>query len=344
MSTILKALRRLEEDKQAQAARSLEQAVVEPAAARRRLGLGPSITAGIAAALGVIAIAWSLRPLWLPVAEPVPAVAARPADAVPSESLVAIEDAPRPPPSTPVALAPTTARSRIAAVRPPSGGSEAETPATVRPDPEALARAEAAVAARAERRARLAARTATPERSPAPMQAPVPQQAQAPTRAPAPRQGLPTQAPVPRQQAAKPAPVVAERTAPAPEAARSLSPSREPSPAPVVATAPERTPQPVPQALPPQVLPAVAAKPAKSNLARAAAQETPSAVGLAVQQIIWHPRAERRVAVVAVDGESIPRRLGEGAVVAGYTVARIGISDIELERDGVSTKRRVGSN
>jgi hypothetical protein len=84
-------------------------------------------------------------------------------------------------------------------------------------------------------------------------------------------------------------------------------------------------------------------EPEAPAVARSSAQAE-AAEALAVQQIIWHPRAERRVAVVSVKGESAPRRLGEGEEVAGYTIARIGVSDIELTRDGISTKRRVGSN
>jgi hypothetical protein len=37
-----------------------------------------------------------------------------------------------------------------------------------------------------------------------------------------------------------------------------------------------------------------------------------------------------------------PQRLAEGDVVAGFTVVEIGLSEVWLERDGVSLKRRVG--
>ncbi len=74
MSTILKALRRLEEDKRTQAAMSLDEAVLDPARpAGNRRGIGVSVAAGVMAALGVIAIAWSLSGLLLPASEGAPA-------------------------------------------------------------------------------------------------------------------------------------------------------------------------------------------------------------------------------------------------------------------------------
>jgi hypothetical protein len=63
-----------------------------------------------------------------------------------------------------------------------------------------------------------------------------------------------------------------------------------------------------------------------------------------VQQIIWHPTPNRRVAVLQVEGDASPRRVGEGDVVAGFTVAKIGLSDVELVRDGVTVTRRLGSS
>ena len=60
MSTILKALRRLEDDKRAEETRSLDQAVLEPAApVRSARGRRTRAVAGVMAAAGVIAIAWS---------------------------------------------------------------------------------------------------------------------------------------------------------------------------------------------------------------------------------------------------------------------------------------------
>jgi hypothetical protein len=129
----------------------------------------------------------------------------------------------------------------------------------------------------------------------------------------------------------KPDPAPDRDLEPAPKTA--AAPPRAVSPPPVAARPPARTPIQAPSQQPPT-----------SNLSRAAAMEEPVVVQVAVEQIIWHPRSERRVAVVRVAGEPAARRLAEGELVAGYTVAKIGVSDVELLRDGVSTKRRVGAN
>ena len=63
---------------------------------------------------------------------------------------------------------------------------------------------------------------------------------------------------------------------------------------------------------------------------------------LRVTRTIWHPNPDRRVAVVQLLGRP-PQRLGEGDVVAGFTVVQIGLAEVELERDGVVLQRRVGA-
>ena len=63
---------------------------------------------------------------------------------------------------------------------------------------------------------------------------------------------------------------------------------------------------------------------------------------LRVTRTIWHPSPDRRVAVVQLLGRP-PQRLGEGDVVAGFTVLQIGLAEVELERDGVILERRVGA-
>ena len=73
MSTILKALRRLEEDERAQAPVSLDEALLEsPARERHGLRVGTALATVSAALVGVIAVAWSLSGLWLPGSESLP--------------------------------------------------------------------------------------------------------------------------------------------------------------------------------------------------------------------------------------------------------------------------------
>ena len=67
MSTILKALRRLEEDERAQAPVSLDEALLETPAPERDGPRTGALVATVSVALvGVIAVAWSLSGLWLP--------------------------------------------------------------------------------------------------------------------------------------------------------------------------------------------------------------------------------------------------------------------------------------
>jgi hypothetical protein len=275
MSTILKALRRLEEDKRARAAPSLDEAVLEPAAASRRSssgGLAVSLGAGAAAAIGVVAIAWSLSDLWIPrTQEPAPATPVAALQTPPQESAptvtVAIVDAPRPPPITPVPIAQPSPLKRTQAIekRIAAGQKPASAPT------EAPAPAPETVVAK------------VPER-PAAVSAPAPRSV--------------------RRSVAKPASV----PPPAPESVVAKS-TPQPAPAPARVEIVERSP--VPE--------------------------------LAVQQILWHPTPSRRIAVFEVEGEG-SHRIGEGQVVAGFTVAKIGISQVDLVRDGVELKRRVGSN
>lgn len=308
MSTILKALRRLEEDKRAQAAMSLDQAVLDPAApASPRRGIGLGVAAGVMAALGVIAIAWSLSGLWLTGGEgglsqiqASSAKAAPPALETPSRvvkrdagkppgALERIEDAPRPPPVDPIPLTPSTAAARVEVFANPDeirgelqrlvGGSARQVDASG-PDPATAAAPDPEPAALVARQ--LAEDVAAKKSAPAPV---APKRA---AKAPAPE-------PVAVAKALIPAPAAV--SAPVPE------PVAEPSVAVI-----ERKP-------PPEIV---------------------------VREIIWHPNPARRIAVVELDGVESDR-LAEGDEIAGFTIAEIGLSDVELVRDGVTTKRRIGS-
>lgn len=288
MSTILKALRRLEEDKRTQAAMSLDEAVLDPARpAGNRRGIGVSVAAGVMAALGVIAIAWSLSGLLLPASEGAPAPLAPQRDmqvakreaAEPPKVPERIEDVPRPPPSDPIPLKPSTAAARIEAFA---------NPQKIRREMQRLAGGPIE-------------RVDEPESRVSPVPDPavrVVQKAALPKPAPAPvvEKSMPKAPPIP----ARPPAVVAKAPAPAPVS--------EPVADPPVAVI-QREPAPE----------------------------------IAVQEIIWHPNPARRVAIFEVDGAK-SQRIGEGDQIAGFTVAEIGLSDVELVRNGVAVTRRIGKN
>ena len=103
MSTILKALRRLEEDEHAQAPVSLDEALLESPAPERHGRRTGALWATVSAALvGVIAVAWSLSGLWLPASESlpesIPVASAETQEPVAPEVQVAQLEAANPPP------------------------------------------------------------------------------------------------------------------------------------------------------------------------------------------------------------------------------------------------------
>ena len=119
MSTILKALRRLEEDKRAQAARSLDQAVLEPARPPRSAGMQRGVVVGVLLSLGIVAVVWASGSALLsgsgaPDEDAKEAVEI--AQAAPEPAPPVVRDPARPaqPPVAP-AVRPPTARERIAA-------------------------------------------------------------------------------------------------------------------------------------------------------------------------------------------------------------------------------------
>lgn len=71
--------------------------------------------------------------------------------------------------------------------------------------------------------------------------------------------------------------------------------------------------------------------------------ERPAGPAFVVTQTVWHPSPSRRVAVVSLAGRDSPLRVGEGDVVDGFTVLKIGLASVGLVRDGVSFERRVGA-
>ncbi len=289
MSTILKALRRLEEDKRTRAAQSLEEAVLEPEAGSRRRGLPVKVGVGVVVALGVSTIVWFLVSLWLPSETETVARQAPPPPGITAESTLAKVTpkppqvprvAPRPPATAPVPLRTTTAESRVGAL---------PNPAEIRAEMQRL------VAATAPS---FAEETVKPvvESAPSALE---------------PKQSEPPEAPVVARRQAAPAPVPVPAQKPTAEPISSEPRSAKAKPAPALVPEPAVIDRrPIPE--------------------------------FAVQQIIWHPTAARRVAVFEIDGEASLLRIGEGGIVAGFTVAKIGLSAVELVRDGVALERRVG--
>ena len=277
MSTILKALRRLEDDKRAEETRSLDQAVLEPAApVRSARGIRTRAAAGVMAAAGVIAIAWAFSEFQPAAPESTPA----PTPAAPANTVETLE---------PVAPEP----EKAVVYR------EEERPRTIT---EALARAKKPPILKAF------------PYKPADTSAPV-EILEDPDET---RREL-------QRGAGRPSVRVEE-----PE----LAPRDTAEPAEVVET-------PAPAHSPP-----VAVKVPRP----AAVPEPPVAViqqartsGISVKEIFWHPTPVRRVAVFEIDGAR-PQRAGEGDEIAGFTIGEIGLSDVELVRDGIALKRRIGSN
>jgi hypothetical protein len=284
MSTILKALRRLEDDKRAQETRSLDQAVLEPAApVRSARGIRTRVAAGVMAAAGVIAIAWALSGFQLAPPESTPA-------------------------PTPAAPANTVDRLESAAPEPEKAAPEPEKAVVYRE--EGRPRTITGVLARAKKPPILKAFPYKPADTSAPVEI-----LEDPDET---RREL-------QRGAGRPSVRVEE-----PE----LAPRDTAEPAEVVET-------PAPAHSPP-----VAVKVPRP----AAVPEPPVAViqqartsGISVKEIFWHPTPVRRVAVFEIDGAR-PQRAGEGDEIAGFTIGEIGLSDVELVRDGIALKRRIGSN
>ena len=60
-----------------------------------------------------------------------------------------------------------------------------------------------------------------------------------------------------------------------------------------------------------------------------------------VERTLWHPRAERRLAVLRMPGQSEFLRLREGDELGGFRVTHIEPSQVVFERDGVQLVRRL---
>lgn len=317
MSTILKALRRLEREKSAPVSeRPLREAVATAASApaRRRPGwIAPALALLVGVAVGAAALL-----LW-PSAAPEPdegaqlarreappaAPAPRAAERRPKRAV------PQPMPKRPARPAPATA-----AEGPPEEAFASNVEVVPRPP------FEPRIAAEPSHRPSAAA-----EAPPAPAE---PEPAAANTRAAAPPAPTPVAPPAPERAAAKPPP---PKPAPPPKAVPPPPPAPAPEPEPKLASssAPEAAAPPAEPPPPPKAAPAP--KPAPAAL-------PPT---LRVEKTVWHPLAERRVAVVRTGEGDETLRLHEGERVAGYEVGEIKPSGVVFRRDGEELERKVGA-
>lgn len=329
MSTILKALRRLEEEKAAnEEPRPLrEQIARAPGALRsRRTGW---IAAAIALVLGIGAgggVIW-----WLFGGESAKTELVATAPAAPP-AVAPPAPAPAPPARAPVPGPPDQAfASDVEIVDRPDAlprlaDSEPVQPGPVQP---MLGRQRPVESSSAAERARQAALA----------------EYQAAERA---RRGLPPQAVPPSPpQPAEPVPAIPAET----PVARAAPPAPEPAavpapdPAPVAQAPAPPAPAPAPAAAPK----VAAAKPAPKPAApRAAPREAPAppppppSIAVSVEKTQWHPLADRRIAWVRVPGEADSQRIVEGDVIDGLIVSAIEPSGVVFERDGEKIRRALG--
>lgn len=350
MSTILKALRRLENERLAPVSeRPLREAVaaapavVEP---RRRAWLAPVLALVLGIGVGAaVLLLWPRgepspptdvakveSPMTVAAAEPPPLVA----DGGARGRRLAAEDSPRDPDPLPEAVrepAPQSAASAetggppdqafssgVSIVNRPTREPRIIEPADTSPGP---AERPGAVppAAQYTRKGQMAAAAVAAERSRS-------ETAKAQTTtATAVAKAAPAAAPVPQR-------VSTARATPQPTQPRPSE--RAAAPAPVAPPVAEQSPTPPT----PEVTRAATAPDPAPKRAQTASPAGASEIQVASTR--WHPLAERREAFVKVPGREGPIRIKEGDPVAGYQVAEIKPSGVVFERDGVKSTRKIG--
>jgi hypothetical protein len=303
VSTILKALRRLEEEKRAGGERPLREEVAAAGAAAdasRRPGR-LSLLLGGAVVLCLAAVVWSQWPFG--------------------------EDAG----ASDVAAQPTAVASLPAPERRPAAAPRTDRPTA----PTAVPARPAPPRADAQDRAGLPERAFTSDVKVVPRPPVEPRKPIDLARAsePTPEASAKTPAPEPAPVAKTPAPepAVAAKT-PAPEPAPVVAKTPAPEPAVVVAKTPPADPAPAVAKAPPT---AASPTPAQPEAAAEAAD-------LFVERTLWHPVPSRRAAFVALDGGPATR-VEEGDVVGRYVVSEIRASGVVFLRDGKPLERKVGA-
>jgi hypothetical protein len=93
-------------------------------------------------------------------------------------------------------------------------------------------------------------------------------------------------------------------------------------------------------------------KPAKSSAAAPREREPAEAAsseivraeipGLRVERTVWHPIAERRVALIEFERSAERREIREGDAVGPLVVSKIEPSGVVFVHEGVEVRRRIG--
>jgi len=309
VSTILKALQRLEDEKSANVERSLSEQVAArlapPDPERRGLKFGVIAISGLAVAAAAAAF-W----LWPTGEEPAAEVAMEP-----------------PPPATAPANAPA---KRVTAEKPrrrpsarPATAARAkqDSPAVeVSPVIEVVKHLDAEPADSATR-ATLPKRAASPAKA----------GSERPVRRSSARKPV-TQA---AREAARPKPApkqVASAKPPEPQTSRTDAPANSaPAPFEVAALAPK--PAPAAAAAP---IPAAIREPEREVVPRA---KLPT---LSVEKTIWHPDVDRRIAVVRLTGAEESLQLKEGDAVGPLVIKAIKPGSVLFNHDGIEIVYNVG--
>ncbi len=305
MSTILKALRRVEEERPATptpARRAMRGDIVADAGGRppqRRKRGGPNLA--LWGSLGAVVLLAALVWWRLPQPETGEIAEAQPPEQVEAEQA-------RPAAQPPAAATPRSPTERLAARTAPAAVPTAVAPPAAAPPAEPDVPAELA-----EHLPPLGATLDVPTPDATTLDVPTPDSAPPIT----------TAEPVP------------------PPLAPALTPAvaiAEPEPAP----APPPTAPPVAVAKP-SVAPRPAAKPAPvvAKSAPPLAPAAPSAPAVLVERTSWHPKPERRIAWVQVEGLAT-RELHEGDVVGVLVVKEIRPSAVVFQHGADTLQRRVG--
>jgi len=312
MSTILKALRRLEREKSEHSDRSLSEVVADasPPAPSRRRGRWLVAAGALAGALAIAAVVFQMLP-------------AR--DEAEAGDPVEIAAAPQ----EPSPARPTANRRRSSARQPATPGPSRERPErgpgaegriVPRPAPAVPAGlSSAALSSEVEVVKRI--RPAKPAREPSPEEptpAAEPPRSERATPRPAPTSGSA------RPGAAPPKPGT-RRPGGSEAAERTQLESAAPTAKPPAPPRAEPKPKPAPRAAAPEPI---------------LRSPVPNVY---VARTIWHPMAERRVAVVELEGSDETLELHEGDAVGPLVVGKIEPSGVFFVHDGIELRRRVGA-